>query len=289
LKRWALYLAGSLISTILGCSHSLERTGVLEETVGRDRSVIAGDPFRHLIYRQGIWHKSSPVHVYLEGDGLPWVTRTRIAQDPTPRIPLALRLMSRDPGPSLYMGRPCYHGLAASPGCSPWLWTHGRYGEEVVRSMAAALRRALGPETNREVTLIGYSGGGVLAMLIAARIEQVGTVVTIGANLDIAAWADHHGYNRLVGSVNPATQPQLPVRIRQIHLAGERDIRVPAYLSQPAAARRPNAQFLVVPNFGHVCCWERAWPAILAGLKQREFALDPRALQLHPATAENRP
>jgi pimeloyl-ACP methyl ester carboxylesterase len=155
--------------------------------------------------------------------------------------------------------------------------------------MAAVLQRALGPDIDREITLIGYSGGGVLAMLIAARIEQVGTVVTIGANLDIAAWADHHGFSRLVGSLNPATQPPLPARIRQIHLAGERDIRVPAHLSEPAAARQPNAQFLRLPDFDHNCCWERAWPAILAGLKQREFALDPRALQLHPATAENRP
>lgn len=248
-----------------------------------------GDPFRHLIYRQGIGDKSGPVHVYLEGDGLPWVTRTRIAQDPTPRTPLALQLMAHDPGQTLYIGRPCYHGLAESPGCSPWLWTQGRYGEEVVRSMTAALRRALGLDSNREVTLIGYSGGGVLAMLIAARLEQVQGVVTIGANLDIATWADLHGYSRLVGSLNPATQPPLPAKIRQIHLAGERDLRVPARLSAPVLARQGNARLFVVPNFDHVCCWERAWPAILAGLKQGDFALDPTVLQPYPEKTEIHP
>lgn len=277
-KRWALFLAGSLVFSILGCSRPLQRTGGLEEAVARDQSTIAGDPFRHLIYRQGSWDKSSPVHVYLEGDGLPWITRTRIARDPTPRTPLALRLMSHDPGPALYIGRPCYHGLAESPGCSPWLWTQGRYSEEVVRSMTAALRRALGPDGDREVTLIGYSGGGVLAMLIAARMEHVRAVVTIAANLDIAAWADHHGYSRLLGSLNPATQPPLAAHIRQIHLAGERDLQVPARLSEPTAAGVPNAQFVVVPGFDHRCCWERAWPAILAGLKQHRFALDLEAL-----------
>jgi predicted alpha/beta hydrolase family esterase len=289
LKRWAQYLTGSLIFAGLGCSQPLERPGVPEKAVDHDRSMITGDPFRHLVYRQGTWDKSSPVHVYLEGDGLPWVTRTRIARDPTPRTPLALHLMSRDPGPALYIGRPCYHGLAESPDCSPWLWTNGRYSEEVVKSMAAALRRALGPDSEREVTLIGYSGGGVLAMLIAARTEQVAAVVTIAANLDIAAWADHHGYSRLLGSLNPATQPPLPARIRQIHLAGERDIRVPAHLSEPAVARQPNARLVVVPNFGHVCCWERAWPAILAELQQHDVAQDPQALQLRPPIAENRP
>jgi hypothetical protein len=289
LKRWAHYLTGSLMFASLGCSQPFDRPGTTEKAMDRDRSVITGDPFLHLIHRQGTWDSSSPVHVYLDGDGLPWITRTQIARDPTPRTPLALRLMAADPSPSLYIGRPCYHGLATSPGCSPWLWTHGRYSEEVVKSMAAALRHTLGTDSDREVTLIGYSGGGVLAMLIAARMEQVVAVVTIAANLDIATWADHHGYSRLLGSLNPATQPPLPARIRQIHLAGERDIRVPPYLSKPAVSHQPNAQFLVVPNFDHSCCWERVWPAILARLKQHDFTPGLEALQIPPATAETRP
>ncbi len=65
-------------------------------------------------------------------------------------------------------------------------------------------------------------------MLVAARMEQVRQVVTIAANLDIDAWAEHSGYSRLRGSLNPATQPPLPTHIQQIHLAGGRDLRVPA-------------------------------------------------------------
>jgi dienelactone hydrolase len=288
LKRWAPYLTGALILTGLGCNQPPQRPEALDSVVTRDRSLIAGDPFQHLIVRQGVWDESSPVRVYLEGDGLPWLTPTRVAKDPTPRNPLALRLMSRDPGAALYLGRPCYHGLAASPECSTWLWTHGRYSEHVVRSMAAALRRALGPDPDREVTLVGYSGGGALAMLIASRIEKVRTLVTIAANLDIDAWADHHGYSRLSGSLNPATQPPLPARIRQIHLAGERDARVPAKLSRQALSRQPKAQLLVIPNFDHRCCWERAWPSILAGLEQRPFVLDATTPQQNPAAAESR-
>jgi len=129
----------------------------------------------------------------------------------------------------------------------------------------------------------------VLAMLIAARVEQVRGVLTIAANLDIATWADRHGYSRLLGSLNPATQPPLPAKIRQIHLAGERDRRVPAHLSEPAVARQRNARLFVVPNVDHSCCWEHAWPAILAGLKQRDFALDPKALPRYSDTAANGP
>ena len=273
IMRCAQLLVGSLIFTALGCSQSLQRTGALEEAAGREQSIVMGDPFRHLVYRQGNGHKSSPINVYLEGDGLPWVTRTRVARDPTPRTPVALHLMARDRGAALFIGRPCYHGLAGSPDCSPWLWTHGRYSEDVVRSMTAALRRSLGADNNREVTLIGYSGGGALAMLIAARLEQVRSVVTIAANLDINAWADHHGYSRLFGSLNPATQSPLPAKIRQIHLAGELDVRVPARLSEQAVARQPNARFIVIPRFDHVCCWEHAWPTILARLNEGDLAL----------------
>jgi pimeloyl-ACP methyl ester carboxylesterase len=151
--------------------------------------------------------------------------------------------------------------------------------------MTAALRRILGPGSLHEVTLIGYSGGGVLAMLIAARVEQVRTVVTIAANLDIDAWADHHGYSRLIGSLNPASQPPLQAKIRQIHLVGERDLRVPAHLSEQTIARQPNARLIVMANFDHVCCWERAWPDILAHQKQRDWVPE-MALQAIPERAE---
>ncbi len=266
-------VAGVLLLVVAACSQQ-ERGGyATQKSANPKGTLIAGDPFQHLIFRRGPLGDADQVNVYLEGDGLPWVTRTRIARDPTPRHPLALRLMAHDPGPSLYLGRPCYRGLADSPGCSPRLWTHGRYGEEVVRSMVAALRRAIGPSTDREITLIGYSGGGVLAMLIAARMEQVRTVVTVASNLDIDAWADLNGYSRLKGSLNPATQPPLPARIRQVHLVGGRDRRAPPTLAQTVVARQANARIWVIRDFDHTCCWERKWPEILVAVGNEDLGL----------------
>jgi len=273
--RGVLFLVAALVLALAGCVQPLRSNKNFDNRLAGEHSIIAGDGFQHLIYRHGDWGRSGPVHVYLEGDGLPWVTRTRVARDPTPRNALALRLMASDPAPSLYLGRPCYHGLADSAGCSPWLWTHGRYSEEVVASMAAALTRALGPDRERKAILIGYSGGGVLAMLIAARERRVQGVVTIASNLDIDAWADLHGYSRLRGSLNPAVQPPLPSGIRQVHLAGGRDDRVPARLSHSVADRQPNAAFAVFPEFDHVCCWERDWSSILATLEGRAPRLPP--------------
>ncbi|WP_170164820.1 alpha/beta hydrolase [Thiocapsa rosea] len=203
------------------------------------------------------------MHVYLEGDGRPWETRYRIAHDPTPRNPLALKLMVRDPAPVLYVGRPCYQGFAQAEGCRPELWTHERYGSEVVESMVVAIEHILTPSERPPITLIGYSGGGVLAMLIAERLDGVERVITVAANLDIDVWADHHGYSRLAGSLNPARKGSLDPRIRQIHLFGDLDRQVPPWTIERFRAGNPDATFKSIPGFDHRCCWFEHWPWIL--------------------------
>ena len=35
--------------------------------------------------------------VYIEGDGLAWISRTRLSADPTPKNPLAMKLATIDP------------------------------------------------------------------------------------------------------------------------------------------------------------------------------------------------
>lgn len=283
------FVAGLLLVSATACSQHERGEYATQQWAKSKDTRIAGDPFQHFLLVRRVSKNADRVNVYLEGDGLPWVTQNRVAKDPTPRNPLALRLMGHDPGPSLYLGRPCYHGLADSPGCSPRLWTHGRYSEAVVWSMVAALRHAIDSNTHWEVTLIGYSGGGVLAMLMAARMEQVRTVVTVASNLDIDAWTAHNGYSRLRGSLNPATQPPLPPRVRQFHLVGGRDLRVTPTVVQNAVARQPSARTWIVPDFSHTCCWERSWPEILAAVRRGEPALD-RVGDIPPAdTSKERP
>jgi pimeloyl-ACP methyl ester carboxylesterase len=226
-------------------------------------------------------HAARALHVYLEGDGTPWQSRHRIAADPTSRRPLMLRLMALDSAPSLYLGRPCYNGNAAEAPCRSWHWTFGRYSETVVEAMATALTRYLEDRGRERVVLLGHSGGGTLAMLLAERVPRTRMVVTLAANLDIDAWADAHGYTRLHDSLNPARRPALDARIAQLHLIGSDDKNVrPALLAAAlghapirdqaplgrvdGAMKVPSAAVQVVyEGFDHVCCWERAWPSIL--------------------------
>jgi pimeloyl-ACP methyl ester carboxylesterase len=242
-----------------GCRSAAER--FLDDAAGRGLRAqqVQGAGFRHLV----LFPERAPgktLHVYLDGDGVPWLGGYPAA-DPTPRDPLVLDLLALDPAPAVYLGRPCYHGLTGGS-CSPTLWTSARYSEAVVSSMAMAVRRVLEASAAERIVWLGYSGGGALAVLLAARLPETAGVVTVAANLDVDAWADRQGWSRLTGSLNPARQPPLLDRVYQRHYAGGRDRTV------PVRAIRGAVDLVVVPEYDHRCCWTAMWPAVLADLER---------------------
>ncbi|MBN7794996.1 alpha/beta hydrolase [Parahaliea mediterranea] len=226
---------------------------------GLSGEVVRGDPFLHQVYRNRAGGRR--LHVYLEGDGTPWQTRHEVAMDPTSKRPLMLQLMLLDPQPALYLGRPCYHRVA-DVRCEPRWWTWQRYAPEVVVS----LNRVLQHYASRydEIVLIGHSGGGTLAMLLAARRCDVAAVLTLAGNLDPDAWALAHHYTPLQGSLSPAREPPLPDSIWQLHVLGEEDANITREMIAPVVARQGRARLLVAPGQDHGCCWSALWPALLA-------------------------
>jgi hypothetical protein len=224
---------------------------------------VDGVGFSHRVYytpnRSG-----RHLHVYLEGDGSPFVQRRRVTRDPTPRRPMALELMRLDDGPAVLVGRPCYHGRIDA--CSAQLWTTARYSEAVVASMTGAIARLLERGSHASATLIGYSGGGALAVLVAERLEAVTAVVTIAANLDTAAWTARHGYTPLHGSLNPVDQIGTRAELRHLHLTGSADDNVSPDLHDAVRSRLPSAALRTVEGFDHRCCWLSEWPTVLNDL-----------------------
>lgn len=255
--------AGLLIALFLtACATPSQRIERLASAAGFEKEVVAGAPFEHLVYIKNGDGSRQDLHVYIEGDGRPWFTRHRIAVDPTPRQPLMLKLMRMDPGPAAYLGRPCYFGLKKH--CQPRHWTKERYSATVVGSMSAALDRVRRRRGWRGgITLIGHSGGGTLAMLLAPRTPDTTTVLTIAGNLDITAWTHLHEYSPLTGSLNPADAAPLPPRIRQLHLVGGKDQRVPPRITRSGLKHQKDAEYRHFPGQGHQCCWEDVWPSIL--------------------------
>lgn len=256
------------ILTGAGCAAAV-KADRYAATQGFARTLVEGAGFRHVVYANSrAARPDAPLNVYIEGDGAPWIMRRFVAKNPTSGKTLMLRLMALDPAPAVYLGRPCYFGLHEDPGCDKKYWSSHRYSAAVVDSMAAALDR-LAP--GREVNLLGHSGGGALAVLLAARAPQVKVkaVVTLAGNLDTDAWVRKHGYEPLSGSLNPRLQARLPPGIAQFHAAGGRDKNVAPEFIESFARTRPGAVFRLYPGQSHACCWDSVWPEILAILSQK--------------------
>jgi pimeloyl-ACP methyl ester carboxylesterase len=174
---------------------------------------------------------------------------------------VALELAAADrQAPVAYLSRPCqYLDAAELATCTPAYWTSARFAPEVVEAYQQALDQLLSVSGVRRLSLVGYSGGGVLAALLAARRDDVVQLITVAAPLSVAAWTAHHDLTPLQG-LDPGTlDGRWPPAV---HFAGDKDEVVPVAVVAPHA-RRTGARLVAIPGFDHECCWARDWPRLL--------------------------
>lgn len=262
-KKW--FIAVVCLFELAACTSPSQHFAQVADTFGFYGFSLNTGLFEHQLYTNQAVIQPSPnkkLHVYLDGDGTPWENNQWIADDPTSRNPLILTLMQQDKAAAVFLGRPCYHGFNKTTACHSKYWTSHRYSQTVVNSVVAALKKCLVKYPFKQLVLIGYSGGGTLATLIAPYFPEVKTLVTVAANLDVDAWSHYHGYSPLNESLNPATLV-LNANIHQIHLAGLEDTSVPAWVIKTYADKQINAVYLPFADFDHHCCWIKEWAAIL--------------------------
>jgi pimeloyl-ACP methyl ester carboxylesterase len=286
-SRWALNLSACFFLTLAlcGCAGPVKRVEALARRGGLEFLVLPGVGFQHRAF--AALRGDDLLVVFIDGDGSPWVDHgRRVASDPTPRAPLALELAIRTSESVLYVGRPCYLGLMRD-GCSEEVWTSERYSAAVVASMVAATTTYVAAHNFQRVLIVGYSGGGALAVLMASHwsnplnvaasgspstpvardMPPVAGVVTIAGNLDPDAWTRLHDYLPLTGSLNPAVAPALPTSLREWHLVGDRDANVPSSAAQLYLQRLSPDRIWRYASFDHACCWVREWPAAFARIR----------------------
>jgi len=207
--------------------------------------------------------------VYLEGDGLAYVHPRQPALDPTPTDPVALRLALADPGQTAvaWLGRPCQYTLPDhGRNCEVAFWTTHRYAPEIVDSMTRGIDALKARSGAGRLVLVGYSGGGALAVLLAARRPDVAEIVTVAADLDLGYWTARDGLSPLAGSLDPAQSAAAVGAIPQIHFTGGRDQTVGTDVVRSFMRRLPpgaRARLVEIPDFNHDCCWARDWPALV--------------------------
>lgn len=199
--------------------------------------------------------------IYIEGDGAPWATPWHPPPDPTPLSPLALALAAGDSAPQVaYLGRPCqYLGEGELARCDGAYWMERRFAPEVAAAydeIVTSLKTTAGA---RHIRLVGHSGGGILAVLLAARRQDVGEVITVAAPLALTEWTRWHDLSPLVGEDPALLVGQLP---HGVHFAGDSDRTVPPAIVEHFV-RAKGGRIEVVAGFDHECCWARDWSQLL--------------------------
>ncbi|WP_238930195.1 alpha/beta hydrolase, partial [Pseudomonas aeruginosa] len=250
-------LIGALLA---GCQSPREALQQLADEHGRQLEILPGQPFPLAMLAPQNTAKATRLRVYLEGDGHAWATATQPSLDPSPHNLLVARLAVDDPMPNAYLARPCQFVMAQA--CEPDLWTDRRFSQEVVTSLSRALDQLKQRYGNRELELVGYSGGAALALLLAAQRDDVTLVQTLAGNLSPRLWAEMKGFSPLSGSLDPLDYQDRLAAIPQRHLVGDADDVVPASLATTYLVRlHPYvcSQTATSPATNHQQGWEAVW------------------------------
>lgn len=209
--------------------------------------------------------KDSIMSVYIEGDGLAWITKSRISQDPTPINPLSLKLMLKDKSLcKIYIARPCQYNNTKS--CEKKYWTSHRFSQIIIDSFQYILDNLKKDFQNNSFKLIGYSGGGAIATLLSANRDDISNLMTVAGNIDTKKWTDIHHISPLYNSLNPADFSTRLQSIPQLHLVGENDKIIPidifnSYLSN--FKNKKNIQYSTFKGFSHSKGWVENWDIII--------------------------
>ncbi|MCT7908895.1 alpha/beta hydrolase [Arcobacter lacus] len=197
------------------------------------------------------------IKIYVEGDGLSWISKSIISSNPTPINPIALKLMLLDNSScKIYLARPCQY--ITSNGCEEKYWTSHRFNTKIIESYEHVLNNLKKEYTNTKFDLIGYSGGGAIVTLLASSRNDVNSITTIAGNLDIEEWSKIQKISSLNGSLNPANYSKELENIKQTHLIGENDKIIPKdifFSYQSKFKNKENIKYFIYDST-HNCCWK---------------------------------
>jgi len=269
----ALLLVAMTLSACASVKDRRDDARKLANRAGMEAQVIQEGVFAlQTFYRFGEATEAAarpPLRVYIEGDGFAWISRYRVSPDPTPHNPVGLKLAVADRAPSvIYIARPCqYIGVGINPSCLQAYWTSHRFAREVIDSTNGVIDRAKKAAVAETVELVGFSGGGAVAILAAARRSDVINIRTIAGNLDHVILHRKNNVSQLSGSLNAADVATQLSEIPQIHFVGADDDIIESYVAESYRSRARSTKCIEIqkiPSASHRGGWSNIWSNLLA-------------------------
>ena len=233
---------------------------------GFTKEIIKAHDFTLMTYQRFNRH-SDKISIYIEGDGRAWETKHRLSIDPTPMNPMALRLAAVDPADNVaYIARPGQYPFSGAPGCDSRYWSGSRFSREVIDSFNNVIDGLKDRSLAQHVALIGFSGGGAIAILVAARRHDVLSLRTVAGNLDPRAFCQFHHVSQLEGSMDPMEVAQKVSHIPQRHFVGAKDAIVPGFIAQAFVKQEGDGDYeriTIVKGATHSQGWPEHWKQLL--------------------------
>lgn len=178
-----------------------------------------------------------------------------------------MQLATLDPNPNVvYLARPCqYSPQDLKTVCTNKYWSLARYSQEVVNALDNAVSQIKQQCNAKQINLIGYSGGGTLAVLIAAQRPDIASIRTIAGNLDLNTMDKIHSTTPLSESLDPISVAKKICHIPQLHFVGGKDHIVPEIIARnfvKESGLNTNA-VIVINKATHNTEWHKQWQQLL--------------------------
>jgi alpha-beta hydrolase superfamily lysophospholipase len=132
--------------------------------------------------------------------------------------------------------------------------------------MNEALEQIVSKYPGVSLELVGYSGGGNVAALLAERRKDVRALRTVAGNLDVAFVNAQHKVTPMPNALSAIDRAATLRHLPQTHFSGEEDTTVP-----PAVAARFQqavggdcVRVERVAGMAHGSDWASIWPQLLA-------------------------
>lgn len=204
--------------------------------------------------------------IYIEGDGLAWISRYNISSNPTPINPVALKLAiidkERFDHSIAYIGRPCqYISQYSNNKCNSKFWSSHRFSQDVVANFNKVIDILKIDARAEKIQLIGFSGGAAISSILAATRNDIHSLVTVAGNLDHVSINKFNKVSQLIHSLNAIDYSSKLKDIAQHHIIGNDDDLIPESVVNNFIEKQQGhcSKKIVAQRVSHAYGWERFW------------------------------